>query len=177
MRPILIARPASRVSRRGSRTPAALATFVFGALLLTAASAATPATPEACGTASPAQATSAETRVRFAARDAEIVVRLADNPTGRDFASMLPLTLEFRDFMEKISDLPRELMTEGSSSGAPANGDLSYFVPWGNLGFFYDAERRDRSFDDQVIPVGTVETGYERLDALETGPVCAERLP
>ena len=120
-----------------------------------------------------------ETRVRFTVGDAEIIVRIADNPTSRDFVSMLPLTLEFADFndMEKISYLPREPTTEGSTGSAPANGDLIYFVPWGNLGFFYDAERRDASYDDQVIPIGTIETGDELLDELETGPVRIERFP
>jgi hypothetical protein len=119
------------------------------------------------------------TRVRFAVGDAEIIVRIADNPTSRDFVSMLPLTLEFDDFnaMEKISYLPRELTTEGSTGRAPANGDLIYFVPWGNLGFFYNAARRDASYDDRVIPIGTIETGDEFLDELETGPVRVERIP
>ena len=132
---------------------------------------ATPTPPEA----SPEPDTG-ETRVRFTVGDAEIIVRIADNPTSRDFVSMLPLTLEFEDFagMEKISYLPRELTTEGSTGSAPANGDLIYFVPWGNLGFFYDAERRDEAYDDRVILIGTVETGYELLDQLETGPVRVE---
>ena len=120
-----------------------------------------------------------QTRVRFTVGDAEIVVRIADNPTSRDFMSMLPLTLDFRDFnaMEKVGDLPRRLTTEGSTGGAPANGDLIYFVPWGNLGFFYDAARRDASFDDRVIPIGTVESGYDRLNDLQSGPVLVELLP
>ena len=120
-----------------------------------------------------------ETRVRFAVGDAEIIVRIADNPTSRDLVSLLPLTLDFRDFarFEKIGDLPRRLTTQGSTGGPPANGDLIYFVPWGNLGFFYDAERRDASFDDRVIPIGTVETGYDRLNDLETGPVRVELIP
>ena len=116
------------------------------------------------------------TRVRFAVGGTEIIVRIADNPTSRDFVSMLPLTLDFEDFagMEKLSYLPRRLTTEGSTGRAPANGDLIYFVPWGNLGFFYNAERRDRSYDDRVILIGTVEAGYERLGDLETGPVSVE---
>ncbi len=120
-----------------------------------------------------------QTRVRFTVGDAEIIVRTADNPTSRDFVSLLPLTLDFRDFarFEKIGDLPRRLTTQGSTGGPPANGDLIYFVPWGNLGFFYDAEHRDASFDDRVIPIGTVETGYDRLNDLETGPVRVELIP
>ncbi|MGQ0571157.1 MAG: cyclophilin-like fold protein [Armatimonadota bacterium] len=117
------------------------------------------------------------THVRFAVGGAQIVVRIVDNPTSRDFVSMLPLTLRFRDLnaMEKVSNLPRRLTTDGSTGRAPANGDLIYFIPWGNLGFFYNAARRDASFDDRVIPIGTVETGSERLSMLETGPVRVER--
>jgi hypothetical protein len=140
--------------------------------------------PEARVTVSPTRELSinqdlGQTRVRFTVGDAEIIVRTADNPTSRDFVSMLPLTLDFRDFnaMEKVGDLPRRLTTEGSTGSAPANGDLIYFVPWGNLGFFYNADRRDVTFDDRVIPIGTIETGYDRLNDLETGPVRVELIP
>ncbi len=150
----------------------------------TAASPAPTSSPEAGVTvsATPELATErdmGERRVRFTVGDAEIIVRIADNPTSRDFVSMLPLTLEFEDFadMEKISYLPRELTTEGSTGSAPANGDLIYFVPWGNPGFFYNSERRDEAYDDRVIPIGTIETGYELLNGLETGPVSVELIP
>ncbi len=118
-------------------------------------------------------------RVRFSVNDAEIIVRIADNPTSRDFLSMLPLTMSFRDFnaMEKVGDLPRKPTTEGSVSTTPANGDLIHFVPWGNLGFFYDAARRDTSFDRLVFPIGTVESGFDRLSELESGPVRVELIP
>jgi hypothetical protein len=120
-----------------------------------------------------------QTHMRFTTRDGEIVVRLADNPTARDVVSMLPTTMTFRDFnsMEKVGDLPRRPTTQGSTGRAPANGDLIHFVPWGNLGFFYDAARRDASFDNQVIPIGTVVGGFERLGALEAGPVRVELVP
>ena len=147
----------------------------------TAASPAATSSPAAGVAVSPTPRLSAgrdvsQTRVRFAVGDAEIVVRLADNPTSRDFVSMLPLTLTFRDFnaMEMIGDVPRRPTTQDSTGRAPADGDLIYFVPWGNLGFFYNAARRDASFDDRVIPIGTVVTGHERLNALETGPVRVE---
>jgi hypothetical protein len=133
-----------------------------------------PATPEA----SP-EAGMTQTRVRFAVDDTEIIVRIADNPTSRDLLSLLPLTLQFQEFsgMEKISYLPRELTIEGSASATPENGDLIYFVPWGNLGFFYNAERRDKSYDDRVILIGKVETGFELLENLETGSVQVEVVP
>lgn len=117
-----------------------------------------------------------ETRIRFTAGDAEIILRMADNPTSRDLVSMLPLTLEFEDFAgtEKISYLPRELATAGSTGSASANGNLIYYAPWGNIGFYYDA---DGAYSDQVITLGTIETGDELLANLEDGPVVVELLP
>ena len=117
------------------------------------------------------------TRVRFATGNAEIVVRVVDNPTSRDFVSKLPLTLSFEEFAgrEKISYLPERLTTEGSPGAAPRNGDLIYFEPWGNLGFFYNAEP-DAGVDDRVITIGTVESGMDQLDRLETGQVTAETI-
>lgn len=135
---------------------------------------ATPTRPDA----SPVAATEAP-RVRFTAGASEITVRLADNPTSRDFLSLLPLTLEFEDFngMEKISYLPRRLTIDGSTGAEPSTGDLTYFVPWGNLAFFYDVGRWDASYDDQVIPIGVVESGFDSLIDLEAGPVQVERIP
>lgn len=130
----------------------------------------TPATP-----ASPAASPQAHdaVRVRFSTGNADVVVRITMNPTSRDFLSLLPLTLDFKDFssMEKIGYLPRALTTEGSTGQTPSNGDLIYFIPWGNLGFFYNVDRRDASFDNQVIPIGVVESGFDHLPELEQGPV------
>ncbi len=117
------------------------------------------------------------TRVRFATGDAEIVVRVADNPTSRDLVSKLPLTLTFEEFsgQEKISYLPERLTTDGSPGAAPRNGHLIYFEPWGNLGFFYNADP-DAAVDDRVITIGTVESGMAHLERLQTGQVTAEKI-
>ena len=109
-------------------------------------------------------------RIRFTTGDVSIVVRLADNPTSRDLVSRLPLTLTFEEFagQEKISYLPQRLATDGSPGSTPSNGTLIYYKPWGNLGFYYNATG---GHDDDLIPLGTVETGMDRLDLLEQGPV------
>jgi hypothetical protein len=113
--------------------------------------------------------------VRFATGDAEIVVRVVDNPTSRDFVSKSPLTLSFEEFAgrEKISYLPQRLTTDGSPGAATHNGDLIYFVPWGNLGFFYNADP-DGGVSDDVITIGTVESGLDQLNRLERGHVTVE---
>jgi hypothetical protein len=113
------------------------------------------------------------TRVRFSTEEVEVIVRVADNPTSRDFVSKLPLTLTFEDFagQEKISYLPERLATDGSSGSSPSDGDLIYYKPWGNIGFFYTA---GGGHDDNVIPIGTVESGMEHLTRLDQGPVNVE---
>ena len=69
-----------------------------------------------------------------------LAATLEDNPSARDFAALLPLTLSFEDYAstEKIAYLPRRLRTEGSGPfAATAIGDLNYYAPWGNLAIFY----------------------------------------
>ena len=164
---------------RGPWAPTILSIFIFGVLLLTVACAATPAapaTPAVCSASAQAQGDGTETRARFTIDDTEIIVQLADNPTSRDFVTMLPLSLEFEEFAgnEKISYLPRELEIEGSPGHQPVTGDLIYYVPWGNLGFFYED---GNSYSDDVILIGTIESGQDNINDLEAGPVCAQLTP
>ncbi|MFF6953028.1 cyclophilin-like fold protein [Streptomyces iakyrus] len=90
-----------------------------------------------------------------------------DNPAVRDFMSMLPLTLTFEEYAgeEKISYLPRKLDYEGSPGSALEQGDLLYFVPWGNIGFWYSREGSPLS--DQTIHLGTYDATLEQLEQLE----------
>jgi hypothetical protein len=79
--------------------------------------------------------------VRFTAGDTSVDVTIgADNATTRDLLSMLPLTVTFEEFngREKIGYLPRRLNTTGSPGSEPDDNHLIYYVPWGNLGFYYN---------------------------------------
>lgn len=108
------------------------------------------------------------TIVRFTSETTSVDVTIgADSPAVRDFLSMLPLTLTLEEHAgrEKIGYLPRALMREGSPGSDPENGDLIYFVPWGNLGFYYNAD--GIGYSDQTLHIGTYEAPLERLDALE----------
>ena len=78
--------------------------------------------------------------IRITAGQIELLGTLEDNPTARDFAALLPVTLTLSDFAgtEKISDLPRRLDTAdapAAHTGRP--GDITYYAPWGNLALFY----------------------------------------
>ena len=106
-------------------------------------------------------------RIRFSLDDgAEIIVQLNDNPAADALYEMLPLELSFEDFnrTEKIAYLPEEIPSDGSLDQCdPAVGSLCYYIPWGNLCFFYQDFRASSS----LIPLGQVETGAEFLAQLD----------
>lgn len=77
-------------------------------------------------------------RVTLDGRPADAV--LNDSPSARDFAALLPLTLDLRDFhgTERVAGLPRELDSAGASEPVAATvGDIAYYAPWGNLVLFH----------------------------------------
>lgn len=114
-------------------------------------------------------------RIRIAFHDQDFTASLDDNVSARDFASMLPLDLTISDFAsnEKIAHLPRKL-DDGARGPFPdaAPGDLCYFIPWGNLAFFYggyestaDLVRLGR-LDGDVQPLLTRGEFPVRIEAL-----------
>ena len=106
-------------------------------------------------------------RIRFSLDDgSEIIVRLNDNPAADALYEMLPLELSFEDFnsTEKIAYLTEDLPSDGSPDQCdPGVGSLCYYIPWGNLCFFYQDFRASSS----LIPLGQVETGAEFLAQLD----------
>ena len=106
-------------------------------------------------------------KIRFLLEDgAEIIVALNNNPAADALYEMLPLELTFEEFngTEKIAYLPEELPTDGSPDSCdPDVGSLCYYIPWGNLCFFYQDFRASSS----LIPLGQVESGAEFLAQLD----------
>ncbi|CQR72193.1 hypothetical protein SOV_10340 [Sporomusa ovata DSM 2662] len=101
-------------------------------------------------------------RVKLTFNDAEIIVKLYDNPTSRDFLTLLPLTIKVEDYAgtEKISYLPKKLTTQEAPAGSdPAVGDFTYYSPWGNLAIFY----KDFGYANGLIILGKIESGIEKL--------------
>jgi hypothetical protein len=142
--------------------------------------------PAAPGTAAPPPSTSAPspqtappappaegeavvgTVVRFTSANTSVDVTIGeDSPATRDFLSMLPLTIGLEEYAgrEKISYLPRELNHEGSPGSDPEDGDLIYFTPWGNLGFYYNTSGIE--YSDQTLHIGTYNASLEQLTQLE----------
>lgn len=104
--------------------------------------------------------------VRFSFGDNELVVQMEDHPAAQAFYEMLPLELNFSDYnrTEKIAYLEEELPTEGSPDNCdPEVGDLCYYIPWGNLCFFYEDFRQSES----LVPLGSIVSGEELLEQLD----------
>lgn len=106
-------------------------------------------------------------RIRFSLDDgSEIIVQLNDNPAAEALYEMLPLELSFEDFnsTEKIAYLTEEIPSDGSPDQCdPDVGSLCYYIPWGNLCFFY----RDFRPSSSLIPLGQVESGAGLLKGLD----------
>lgn len=103
-----------------------------------------------------------------------MLATLYDNPSARDFASMLPLDLKIADFgsNEKIAYLPRKLTVEGQGPFDNERPyDLCYYVPWGNLAMFYADYRHPG-----LVRLGRFDQGYEALHIPGEFPLRIERI-
>lgn len=96
------------------------------------------------------------TQIRVIVGDTTTTGRLHDNPTARDLAAQLPLTLDFRDLnhVEKTAPLPRRLSLDGAPDGhAPAAGEIGYWSPGGDLVLYYG----DVRFWNGIVPIGQLD--------------------
>lgn len=94
----------------------------------------------------------------------EVLVSIDPTPYGRDFLALLPLELTLKDYnnTEKISNLPRRLITQSAPPGIdPAAGTFAYYAPWGNLAIFY----RDYRYSNNLMRLGVIESGLEKVQS------------
>lgn len=122
----------------------------------------------------PASQEPTDVKIRMTFDDLSLTATLYDNPSARDFASMLPLDLRIEDLggNVKIVHLPRKLTEDGTGPfGNERPGDLCYFKPWGNLALFCDDYRWDG-----LIRLGRFGEGFEPLLVRDAYPVRIERI-
>jgi len=106
------------------------------------------------------------TRIKLSFDGKQAVVELTDNPASRDFVSMLPLTLNFRDYngVEKVAYPPRKLSTKGAPFGlTPSVGDFALYAPWGNLVAYYRGFRHS----NDLVHLGRFTSGIEELSKMD----------
>lgn len=102
-------------------------------------------------------------KIRLTINGNSTTATLDDNPTAKDFLSMLPMTLTLDDYAatEKIAYPPRKLSTQGAPAGIdPEVGDIAYYAPWGNLALYY----RDFGYSSGLIRLGRFDSGVDLLN-------------
>jgi hypothetical protein len=112
-------------------------------------------------------------RARFAFADTEFTAVLNGSAHARKFLSMLPLELSIEDYAhnEKIAYLPEKLTARGTGAfGDERPGDLCYYVPWGNLVFFYASYR----YSAGLVRLGQIEGSFAPLLLRGRYPLRAE---
>jgi len=114
-------------------------------------------------------------KIRLTVDGHSMTATLIDSPTSRDFINLLPLTLTLEDYAstEKIAYLPRKLSEEGAPAGVdPAVGDITYYVPWGNLALFY----RDFGYAKGLIKLGHIDDDMAAFNVSGSVKVTIESL-
>jgi hypothetical protein len=125
-------------------------------------------------TSTPARSTTPEasvTNLRIVIAGQQVDAELADNPTARDLAHQLPITVSFRDLnrAEKIAKLPQPLTTDGVPEGDdPEIADIGYYAPtqdlvlyYGDVGYWNGIVRIGRFDSDQLTLVEGQPDGFE----------------
>lgn len=101
-------------------------------------------------------------RLRVTVGEEQAIVQLYDHAAAKALVEQLPLTLTLEDFnrTEKIATLPKRLEAgDAPTSCTPVRGTFAYYIPWGNICFFYRAFRAS----ENLIPLGMVEGDAIRL--------------
>ena len=105
----------------------------------------------------------ASLKVNISVGDRTITATMEDNAAARDFLSRLPLEVTLSDYSnaEKIFYPSPALTTSKVARGCtPAPGDITIYVPWGNVAIFY----KNGSRSNDLIRIGRIDgNGIEAL--------------
>lgn len=95
----------------------------------------------------------------------ELHATLADNPSAREFAALLPVHMSMDDLFgrEKAGQLPREISTGGPRSNAYKVGDIGYWSPGHDVAIYYRQDGK-RIPAPGIINIGHIEAGIEAFE-------------
>ena len=120
--------------------------------------------------------TAGDVRIKLTFNNEEVIVKMFDNPTSRDFLTLLPLTITLEDYArtEKIHYLSKELSTEEAPTGSdPSVGDFAYYSPWGNIIIYY----KDFGYSNGLIKLGKIVSGVDKFENIPDNiPVTIEKI-
>jgi hypothetical protein len=118
------------------------------------------------------------TKVIIKVAGKELPGTLADNPTAREFASLLPLHIVMDDLFgrEKAGPLPRAISTRGPRSDVYDLGEIGYWSPGHDVAIYYRQDG-DRIPSPGIINIGRVDSGIETFNVPGSLDVIIERAP
>lgn len=89
-----------------------------------------------------------------------LTATLADNPTARDFISLLPLNLSMDDLFgrEKFGHLPKALPEKGPRTHSYQVGDIAYWSPAHDLAIYY-RQGGESIPSPGIIPIAKIDAG------------------
>ncbi|MEG3910925.1 cyclophilin-like fold protein [Microcoleus sp. w2-18bC1] len=109
--------------------------------------------------------------------DKIVTATLIDNPTTRDFISLLPLTLTMNDLFgrEKFAHLPRAISQEGERTKTYEVGDIIYWSPSSDVAIYYRRDGQEIP-DPGIITIGKIDAGVEAFNVPGSVEVTIERI-
>lgn len=101
-------------------------------------------------------------RIRLTAGETVLNATLDDNATARDFASLLPLTLQMNDLFkrEKYGHLSRSLAAGGEPRFSYEIGNIVYWSPGPDIAIFYDHDGQSIP-DPGIVILGEIGSGAD----------------
>ncbi|MGO4649647.1 cyclophilin-like fold protein [Nocardia sp. 2YAB30] len=101
-------------------------------------------------------------RIRLTAGETVLNATLDDNATARDFASLLPLTLQMNELLEreKYGHLPRSLAAGGKPQFRYEVGNVVYWSPGPDIAVFYDHDGQSIPAPGIII-LGEIDSGAD----------------
>lgn len=107
-----------------------------------------------------------EMKIKLTFNNHQAIAILVETPTTQNLLKQLPITITFDNYAdtEKIAYLPNKLSITSPKGHSPKTGDIAYYIPWGNLAFYY----KDGTASNDLIYIGKIISGLEALASQDT---------
>ena len=113
--------------------------------------------------------------IEFVINGKTYAAELSEAEISKNFAARLPITVTFENFgsHERIAYLnPKLRIGNSATSCTPEAGDITYYIPWGNLAVFTHGFR----YSENLAPMGKISPeGLAALRASGDKPVTIRR--
>ncbi|MBB5399445.1 cyclophilin-like fold protein [Paraburkholderia youngii] len=120
---------------------------------------------------------SGQMKIKVNVAGKELQATLADNPTARDFAALLPIRVSMDDLFgrEKAGSLPRAISTGGPSSDVYQVGDIGYWSPRHDIAIYYRQDG-EKIPSPGIIKIGHFDSGVAALNVPGSVEVSIKRV-